>query len=67
MRNRLINDATSLVKQLPGQSRYWMDVHGCTEFLDVLNFRSMESLSQPGGMTWRSPAPLRILPATHYC
>lgn len=27
MRNRLINDATSLVKQLPGQSRYWMDVH----------------------------------------
>lgn len=49
MRNRLINDATSLVKQLPGQSRYWMDVHGCTEFLDVLNFRSMESLSQP----WR--------------
>ncbi|WP_374184627.1 type VI secretion system Vgr family protein [Klebsiella variicola] len=49
MRNRLINDATSLVKQRPGQSRYWMDVHGCTEFLDVLNFRSVESLSQP----WR--------------
>ncbi|MCH9291129.1 contractile injection system protein, VgrG/Pvc8 family, partial [Klebsiella quasipneumoniae] len=49
MRNRLINDATSLVKQLPGQSRYWMDVHGCTEILDVLNFRSVESLSQP----WR--------------
>lgn len=49
MRNRLINDATSLVKQLLGQSRYWMDVHGCTEFLDVLNFRSVESLSQP----WR--------------
>lgn len=21
----------------------------------------------PGGMTWRSPAPLRILPATRYC
>lgn len=27
MRNRLINDATSLVKQRPGQSRYWMDIH----------------------------------------
>ncbi|MBW5926585.1 type IV secretion protein Rhs, partial [Klebsiella pneumoniae] len=49
MRNRLINDATSLVKQPPGQSRYRIDVHGCTEFLDVLNFRSVESLSQP----WR--------------
>ncbi|MDP0731189.1 contractile injection system protein, VgrG/Pvc8 family, partial [Klebsiella pneumoniae] len=49
MRNRLINDATSLVKQPLGQSRYRIDVHGCTEFLDVLNFRSVESLSQP----WR--------------
>ncbi len=27
MRNRLINDATSLVKQPPGQSRYRMVVH----------------------------------------
>ncbi len=37
------------IKQLIGQSRYRIDVHGCTDFLDVLNFRSVESLSQP----WR--------------
>lgn len=44
-----INGVSSLVKQLLGQSRYRMDVHSCSEFLDVLNFRSVESLSQP----WR--------------
>lgn len=49
MSNSLINDAVSLVKRLPGQSRYRMDVHGCAEFLDVLNFSSVESLSKP----WR--------------
>lgn len=49
MSSSLINDAASLVKQLLGQSRYRMDVHGCAEFLDVLNFSSVESLSQP----WR--------------
>ncbi len=67
MSNSLINQATSVVQQLSGQSRYRVDVHDCTEFLDVLNFRSVESSVSPGGMTWRSPAPLRILPATHYC
>ncbi|TDN54845.1 type VI secretion system secreted protein VgrG [Buttiauxella sp. JUb87] len=49
MSSSLINDAASLVKQLLGQSRYRMDVHGCSEFLDVLSFSSVESLSQP----WR--------------
>ncbi|TKI02647.1 type VI secretion system Vgr family protein [Martelella alba] len=49
MSKALINAASSLVKQPLGQSRYWMDVHGCTEFLDVLKFTSVESLSQP----WR--------------
>ncbi|WP_131027635.1 type VI secretion system Vgr family protein [Klebsiella variicola] len=49
MSNSLINQATSVVQQLSGQSRYRVDVHDCTEFLDVLNFRSVESLSQP----WR--------------
>jgi type VI secretion system secreted protein VgrG len=49
MSNELITNAASLVKQLLGQSRYRIDVHGCTEFLDVLRFSSVESLSQP----WR--------------
>ncbi len=49
MSDSLINKAASLVKQLLGQSRYRMDVHGCADFLDVLRFSSVESLSQP----WR--------------
>ncbi len=49
MNNSLINDAASLVQQLPGQSRYRVDVHECPEFLDVLKFSSVESLSKP----WR--------------
>lgn len=49
MSESLINDAASLVKQLLSQSRYRMDVHDCTEFLDVLKFSSVESLSKP----WR--------------
>lgn len=32
MRNRLINDATSLVKQPPGQSRYRMVVHRGSQY-----------------------------------
>lgn len=49
MSESLINDAASLVKQLLSQSRYRMDVHDCTDFLDVLKFSSVESLSKP----WR--------------
>lgn len=49
MSDSLLNDATGLVRQLLGQSRYRLDVHGCTEFLDVLKFSSVETLSQP----WR--------------
>ncbi|EOG8124910.1 TPA: hypothetical protein MYI71_004120 [Klebsiella pneumoniae] len=36
MRNRLINDATSLVKQPPGQSRYRMVVHRGGRNIDSL-------------------------------
>ncbi|MGQ9452251.1 type VI secretion system Vgr family protein [Leclercia sp. TB492] len=49
MSESLINDAASLVQQLLGQSRYRVDVHDCAEFLDVLKFSSVESLSKP----WR--------------
>ncbi|UNA34081.1 hypothetical protein LOF13_03525 [Klebsiella pneumoniae subsp. pneumoniae] len=37
MRNRLINDATSLVKQPPGQSRYRMVVHRGRNIDSLLN------------------------------
>lgn len=37
MRNRLINDATSLVKQPPGQSRYRMVVLGGRNIDSLLN------------------------------
>lgn len=37
----------SLLQLLPGQSRYKVDVHDCPHFLDVLNFRGEEALSQP--------------------
>ncbi len=37
MRNRLINDATSLVKQPPGQSRYRMVVHRGAQYRQLLN------------------------------
>lgn len=43
----MINKATSVVQQLLGQSRYRVDVHGCAEFLDVLRYSAVESLSQP--------------------
>lgn len=49
MSDALINTSTALVKQLLGQSRYRVDVHGCTDFLDVLRYSAVESLSQP----WR--------------
>lgn len=67
MSGTLIRKATDAVQQLLGQSRYRVDVHECSDFLDVLRFNAVESLSQPGVMTWRSPAPLRMLPATRYC
>ncbi len=37
MRNRLINDVTSLVKQPPGQSRYRMVVHRGRNIDSLLN------------------------------
>lgn len=43
----LIQKVGSLIKLLPGQSRYRVDVHGCPHFLDVLKFRAEEALSQP--------------------
>lgn len=49
MNSSLINQATDAVQQLLGQSRYRVDVHGCGDFLDVLRYNAVESLSQP----WR--------------
>ncbi|ALB63565.1 VgrG protein [Cronobacter condimenti 1330] len=49
MIDALISKAGGQTQQLLGQSRYRVDVHGCTEFLDVLRFSALESLSQP----WR--------------
>lgn len=49
MSGSLINKATSMVQQLSGHSRYRVDVHDCTDFLDVLRYSAVESLSQP----WR--------------
>lgn len=44
-----IHTATSQIQNLLGQSRYRVDVHGCSDFLDVLRYNAVESLSQP----WR--------------
>ncbi|HDP0319472.1 TPA: type VI secretion system tip protein VgrG [Salmonella enterica subsp. enterica serovar Concord] len=49
MSSSLIDKATSVVQQISGQSRYRVDVHECSDFLDVLRYRAVESLSQP----WR--------------
>ena len=49
MNDSLINKVNGQIQQLLGQSRYSVDVHGCTEHLDVLRYSAVESLSQP----WR--------------
>ncbi|EOF2689343.1 type VI secretion system Vgr family protein [Enterobacter hormaechei] len=49
MNSSRINKATDAVQQLLGLSRYRVDVHGCGDFLDVLRYNAVESLSQP----WR--------------
>lgn len=49
MSGTLIKKATDAVQQLSGQSRYRVDVHECSDFLDVLRYNAVESLSQP----WR--------------
>ena len=49
MSGTLIRKATDAVQQLLGQSRYRVDVHECSDFLDVLRYNAVESLSQP----WR--------------
>lgn len=49
MNSSRINKATDAVQQLLGLSRYRVDVHGCGDFLDVLRYSAVESLSQP----WR--------------
>ncbi|HHG7217753.1 TPA: contractile injection system protein, VgrG/Pvc8 family, partial [Klebsiella pneumoniae] len=49
MSGSLMNKGLSLTEKLIGQSRYRINVHGCTEFLDVLRYSAVESLSQP----WR--------------
>ncbi len=47
MRDALSGQAARVVQALIGQSRYRMDVHECSYFLDVLSFRAEESLSAP--------------------
>ncbi|HED1623030.1 TPA: type VI secretion system tip protein VgrG, partial [Enterobacter asburiae] len=49
MSGTLIRKATDAVQQRLGQSRYRVDVHECSDFLDVLRYSAVESLSQP----WR--------------
>lgn len=49
MSGTLFKKATDAVQQLLGQSRYRVDVHDCSDFLDVLRYNAVESLSQP----WR--------------
>ncbi|HEN1541786.1 TPA: type VI secretion system tip protein VgrG, partial [Klebsiella pneumoniae] len=49
MSDSLINKATSQIQLLLGQSRYRVAVHECRDFLDVLRYSAVESLSQP----WR--------------
>lgn len=49
MSGTLIKKATDALQQLLGQSRYRVDVHECSDFLDVLRYNAVESLSQP----WR--------------
>ncbi|WP_054180880.1 type VI secretion system Vgr family protein [Trabulsiella odontotermitis] len=49
MSGSLMNKGLSLADKVTGQSRYRIDVHDCTEFLDVLRFSAVETLSQP----WR--------------
>ena len=49
MSDTLINSALDLVQQLRSQSRYRVDVHDSRDFLDVLSYSAVESLSQP----WR--------------
>ncbi len=53
MSGSLMNKATNAVQQLSGQSRYRVDVHECGEFLDVLRYSAVESLSQPCAMMWQ--------------
>lgn len=50
-----------------GLSRYRVDVHDCSHFWMYCVTTPLNPSVSPGGMTWRSPAPLRILPATRYC
>jgi len=63
MSDTLITTATGLVQQLLGQSRYRIDVHGCTDFLDVLHYSAVESLSQP----WRYEVSLNSSAADIAC
>lgn len=48
-------------------SRYRVAVHECSDFLMFCVTARWNPSVSPGGMTWRSPAPLRILPVTRYC
>lgn len=47
MTDSIISLAQDKIDELLGLSRYKVDVHGCPHFLDVLEFRAEEKLSQP--------------------
>ena len=47
MSDVIMDEAAAQTAQLLGQSRYRVDIHGCSDFLDVLSFRAEEALSAP--------------------
>ncbi|HGC6390723.1 TPA: type VI secretion system Vgr family protein [Cronobacter dublinensis] len=47
MSDVIMDKAAAQTAQLLGQSRYRVDIHGCSDFLDVLSFRAEEALSAP--------------------
>ena len=47
MLNSAINKITEIIKIPLSHTRYSINIEGCSDFLDVLNFKSEEFLSQP--------------------
>lgn len=47
MKSDVVSLAQKVMDEVLGLSRYRLDVHDCSHFLDVLRFRASEALSQP--------------------
>ncbi|ELY7489395.1 type VI secretion system tip protein VgrG [Cronobacter turicensis] len=47
MSDGTLDTTVAQAAQLLGQSRYRVDIHGCSDFLDVLSFSAEEALSAP--------------------